>query len=243
MARGEQDLNRDMRRRRLQTMSGRSELTERPREARDDNEVPEGARTVGPKLTPSQRTILIRLVAVHHFTDVIRLRLAEEYPGFPEITDDLIRYYRRKIEAGGLAEAEAAREQALRTGLANKTIRVQFLIDMAGQLRRVPLVEDQTSLGPDGRPRIAYTTRTDVARELREVLKQIAAELGQPGMNPETLLTALDRSGGVGDTQNDELEQARAELREKIERRIEREVAERIALAGAQRPAPVDFSR
>jgi hypothetical protein len=222
----------NLRERRLRSIRGADE----PRRDRDSPSSV-AANDVGPKLTRAQRSILITLVAQYYFVDAVRAALVDEYPDFPVISDELIRYYRRRIDADGLAEAHAARDLALRTGLANKAVRVKCLMDQAVQLRRVPLVETQVGVGPDGQARTAYTTRQDVSRELREVLKQIAQELGQYA--PDIPLPALSRPDTPFDEDPAEAEQLRSELQELLQGMVERDIAERDALAASQRPGSV----
>jgi hypothetical protein len=188
----------------------------------------------GQKLTKGQRTILIRLIAAHHYVDAVRAALAEDYPEFPRVSDQLIRYYRQQIDADVLEEAKIARDQVLRAGLANKAVRVRSLIRMAEQWRRVPLVESSRFFDEAGQEQTAYKTREGASRELREVLKQIALELGQ--LAPALPASAAGAVFGDADEEADE-DEIRATVNELLAEALERDRATDAALAAAVRPA------
>lgn len=122
----------------------------------------------GPKLTTAQRTTLIAVISTYWNTATVQDVLHDEYEGFPAISDRIIRYYRARIESGALKVAEATRNQALAAGLALKSTRVAHLARMHDQLARVPIAEYGER----------WQLRLDVARERRELLNQIAREMG-----------------------------------------------------------------
>lgn len=148
----------------------------------------------GPRLTAQQRTAVIATIATYWHVDTVQRVLREEHEDIPELSDRLIRYYRARIEAGALKAADQARDRALASGLALKSTRVAHLSRMHNQLATVPIVEREpvrTEEGAIVEGRIT-TIRLDVARERRELLNQIAREMGleskasplPPGPNP-----------------------------------------------------------
>lgn len=201
----------------------------------DEGEVAQPGGQPGRKLTPAQRSALIRIIAIHHYVDAVRDTLTDEQPDFPPISDQLIRYYRQKIESDVLVEASVARAQALRNGLANKSVRVRFLIRMVEQWRRVPLAETTRYFDDDGVETTIYKTREGASREMRELLKQIALELGHLSMP-----NALNAPPGATEAPNDEDEaielDLRTDLNELIAEMVDRDRATEAALLAAQRP-------
>jgi len=186
------------------------------------------------KLTKSQRAIVIRLLATHYYLDTVRAVLSADYPEIPPIGDSTMRYYRAQIDAGLLSEVEIARALSLKNGLANKAVRVQYMIRMVEQWRSVPLVEQATYFDDSGKQTTSYKTREGASREQRELLKQIALELGQlaaPGTPPAGDADALvddDREAADLDLRND--------LNELIAGMAERDAAADVALRLAARP-------
>lgn len=133
----------------------------------------------GPKLSKGQRAILLRLIGQYWDTTIVAEVLAEEYPDFPEITGDTIRYHRRKIDkkaADLLAQAEA---EALSTGLARKSVRVMNLTRMFNRWAQIPFADTAETLAADGSKKTKITAvRRDVSAEMREIIKQIGQEMG-----------------------------------------------------------------
>jgi hypothetical protein len=167
-----------------------------------------------------QRAILISLVVRWRAIDAVRHALEEEFPGFPAISDGLIRYYRRRLEADLNAQAQITREQALRCGLANKAVRVQLLARMVEQWKRVPLVETTRVIDARGREQTVYRTREGVSREMRELLRQIAMELGQyapaaPPSDPRGTSVDRDTSDEADETIRGTLEYLLRDLTER----------------------------
>jgi hypothetical protein len=216
-------------RRRASRMTA-SDLAARPASRAFDEEV-EPAEAKSYKLTKAQRAQLMRAIALHHYVDVVREVIAEESPDFPAITDSLIRYYRNQIDAGAIAEARETRARAMTSGLANKAVRVRYLIRLVEQWRKVPLA---TVVGGQ-----VLAMRVEASREQRELLKQIAQELGQfapAGTGPARDVPGYDDLGANGDTEDDaQAEEIRTDLEALLRGMAEQDNASAAAMAAAVR--------
>jgi hypothetical protein len=181
----------------------------------------------GPKLTKAQRDALITAVALHEDSppDTIREVFADLCEDdVPTIADRTIRYYRARVRSDLTVQAEAARDQALLTGLANKGSRVAELRRQFAKLTRLEAGQQPTQI------------LVLLAKEKRETLKQIALELGQLSSGAPITINAAAVATAEAQlvAEND---QAKQEVEVFLAGVIEREVATVLALAAAQRPA------
>jgi hypothetical protein len=96
---------------------------------------------------------------------------------------------------------------------------------MVEQWRRVPLVEAAEYIDERGQRQTAYKIHVDASREIRELLKQIAQELGE--FMPSAPAPAAAAFGGfVGNGEEDVADQdIRADLQELLSSMAERDVA------------------
>lgn len=138
----------------------------------------------GPKLSARERTILIGFVARYEHRETIETALREEHPDFPSFDPSLLSYYARQVRAGQLAEAARVQAELIQEGLARREVRIAHLVLRHERLSRIFLRSTTRRLDDAGQelPEDQQpAARLDVARELREIEAQIAAELNPPG--------------------------------------------------------------
>lgn len=219
--------------------SGGNLRSERARLVRGDDpdaapiDAPERGGPGGPILTVAQRAIVLETIATFHDVGTVQEVLATEHPDIPTLSDRMIRHYRATTVAKDANKrVREARERALISGLALKATRIAHLSRMHDQLARVPIVQHIEAFDANGNPQPRTTVRLDVARERREILNQIAREMGldrlpvpappPPGGEP------LPAEGGV------EADAARLELAEVLDALATRRHEAAAALAAAQ---------
>lgn len=193
-----------------------------PSDAPDDESDRSSEPDVGQKLTAAQRRVVLRVVARYHHTSTIQAVLQEEHSDIPRLSDQTIRYYRRKVDSGTLKDPEQAWRETLGIGLARREVRIANLARQAETLATQIADMADTPL------------RAQYWREWREMLRQIAAESGQalpPGPpGPPT-------PAGAGDEVPPEV----ADVYMLLQQMNEQQAATNAALSGAQRP-PVEES-
>lgn len=187
----------------------------------------------GPRLSIKQRATLIKIVVLHEDTAKIRAVLYDQYPDFPAIGDQTIRYYRRKLEGDSYREATAVYAEALQIGVARKAVRVAHLRRMFGRAIRVDALQVETIVDAEGRPEQVVVFNRDLAAYQRALLKQVQEELEGPNYRT-TLPRARIQGAETPEDAEYSAEQARAELLALLSAVRER----RAALA--QSPADLD---
>lgn len=152
---------------------------------------PHKTRITGPKLSATQLRTVQSIIATHWETRMIQDVLADEHPDIPTLTDDGIRHHRRQLDQKLTDAARVAQETILRTGLSQKVVRIANLQMIYTRLYRSLMVPLRTREGvilndPETNKPILFADPA-VSKELREVLKQIASEMGQ--LSPDTQIT------------------------------------------------------
>lgn len=171
---------------------------------------------VGPKLSAAQKATVIRVIAQYHAIAMVQQVLREDYPEIPSLTDSALRYYRLKVNADAYKDLEKARQEGAQRGLARREVRI------ANLARQADIIASRIENIPDSPMRAQYW------REWREMLKQLAAETGQPLVIPPM--------PGAGQAAPPPIPDDPEEVYAALAALAEQRSATDAALAGSQRP-------
>jgi hypothetical protein len=167
------------------------------------------------KLTQAQRAIVESAVARLHTTEAVQESLRAEWPDLPEISDEMVRRYRRQVQSEITVTAQQSRSAALIEGLALKSVRLGLLERLYSRLERQP-----------------FSVAT--SQQMTNILAQIAKETGAE--MPGTVIPIQVNVGAPQPSASPELvADLKRQLGEKIQALADRRAAALFAESGLPR--------
>ncbi len=202
----------------------------------DDDPAPRDADKLPFKLSPTQRRLLIELLAKYEYVHIVRAELALLDPTFPDITDQAMRYYRTQIRKGKYAWVRQFQQEFAQQGIGNRDRRIALLDRQYRMLSRVPVVSIVNMRNPEtDATEEAYIVRIDVSKELREIM--MLAERIDTERTAVGIIGIATQTSDIRDPLNDlALEEVRDELSEMVFAIRETQEEVEAAILGAVRP-------